>query len=58
MNRMQINYLVERLYPYFIRQGIIMTENIKPSEQSCLFLRYVASGETFRSLEHQFRVSK
>ena len=35
-----------------------MTENIKPSEQPCLFLLYVASVETFRSLEHQFRVSK
>ena len=35
-----------------------MRENIKPSEQCCLFLRYVASGETFRSLEYQFRVSK
>ena len=35
-----------------------MRESIKPSEQCCLCLRYVASGETFRSLEYQFPVSR
>ena len=35
-----------------------MRESIKPSRQCCLFLRYVASWETFRSLEYQFRVSR
>ena len=34
-----------------------MRESIKPSEQCCVFLRYRASGETFRSLEYQFRVN-
>ena len=35
-----------------------MRESIKPCEQCCLLLRYVASGETFHSLEDQFRVSR
>ena len=35
-----------------------MRESTKPSEQCCLFLRYVIMGETFRSLEYQFRVSR
>ena len=35
-----------------------MRESIKPSEQCCLLLQYVASGETFHSLEYQFRVSR
>ena len=34
-----------------------MRESIKPGEKCCLFLRYVASGETFRSLEYQFWVT-
>ena len=55
---MHFDYLVERLYPYFIKLDIITRESIKPSEQCCLFLRYVASGETFYSLEYQFRVSR
>ena len=35
-----------------------MRESIKPSEQCCLLLRYVASGETCHSIEDQFRVSR
>ena len=35
-----------------------MRESIKPSEQCCLLLQYVASGETCHSLEDQFRVSR
>ena len=35
-----------------------MRESIKPSKQCCLFLRYVASGKIFRSLEYQFRLSR
>ena len=58
MDKMHFDYLVERLYPYLIKQDTIMRESIKPSEQYCLFLPYVASGETFLSLEYQFRVSR
>ena len=35
-----------------------MRASINPDEQLCLFLRYVASEETFRSLEFQFRISR
>ena len=55
---MHFDYIVERLYPYLMKQNTIMRESIKPSEQCCLFLRYVTIGETFRSLEYQFRVSR
>ena len=58
MDKMHFDYLVERLYPYLIKQDTITRESIKPSEQCYLFLRYVGSGETFRSLEYQFRVSR
>ena len=33
-----------------------MKKSIKLYKQYCLFLRYAASGETFRSLECQFRI--
>ena len=58
MDIMQFDYLAERLYPYFIKQDTIMRESVKQSEQYCLFLRYVASEETFRSLDYQSRVSR
>ena len=35
-----------------------MRKSIKPNEQYCLFLRYIASGESFWSLEYQFQISR
>ena len=55
---MYFDYLVERLYLYLLKEDTVMRESIKPAEQVCMFLRYVASGETFRSLEYQFRISR
>ena len=58
MDRLHFDYLVERLYPYLVKEDTVMRESIKPAEQCCIFLRYVASGESYRSLEYQFRVSR
>ena len=35
-----------------------MRECIKPEEMCCVALRYFASGESFRSLEYQFPISR
>ena len=35
-----------------------MRECIKPQEMCCFALRYFASGESYRSLEYQFRNNK
>ena len=35
-----------------------MKECIKPEEMCCVAVRYFVSGESFRSLEHQFRISR
>ena len=58
MDKLHFDYLVEILYPYLIKQDTIMRESIKPGEQCCLFLRFVASGESFRSLEYRFPVTR
>ena len=55
MDKMHFDYFVERLYRNL---DTIMRESIMPSEQYCLFLRYVTSGETFHSLEYQFWISR
>ena len=58
MNRLHFQFLVERLYSRLIKQDTVMRKSIKPDEQCCLFLRYIARGESFRSLEYQFRISR
>ena len=58
MDRFHFQFLVERLYPRLIKRDTVMRKSIKPDEQCCLFLRYIASGESFRSLEYQFRISR
>ena len=58
MDRLHFQFLVERLYPRLIKRDIVMRKSIKPDEQCCLFLRHIASGELFRSLEYQFPISR
>ena len=58
LDRLHFQFLVERLYPRLIKRDTVMRKSIKPDEQCCLFLRYIASGESFRSLEYQFRISR
>ena len=58
MDRLHFQFLVERLYPRLIKRVTVMRKSIKPDEQFCLFLKYIVSGESFRSLEYQFRISR
>ena len=55
---MHFNYLVERLYTHLLKEDTFMRKSIKPAKQVCVFLRYVASEETFRYLEYQLRISR
>ena len=41
-----------------LKKDTVMRERIKPEEMCCVALRYFASGESFRSLEYQFRISR
>ncbi len=52
------NELVNLLAPFLRKQDTNMREYIKLEEMCCITLRYLASGESFRSLEYQFRISK
>ena len=58
MDRLHFQFLVERLYPRLIKRDTVTWKSIKPDKKCCLFLRYIASGESFRSLEYQFRISR
>ena len=41
-----------------LKKDTVMWERIIPEEVCCVALRYFASGESFRSLEYQFRISR
>ena len=50
MEESQFEYLVEALTPMILKENANI---IEPHEMVCLVLRYLASGETFRSDEFQ-----
>ena len=59
--RMDVNSfrrLVEVISPRIVKKNTRMRSPISPSERLALTLRFLATGETFRSLEFQFRVSR
>jgi hypothetical protein len=52
------NKIVDCLSERLCKKDTIMRECIKPAEMCCLAIRYLATGESFRSLEFQFRISR
>ena len=59
--RMDVNSfrrLVEVVSPRIVKRNTRMRSPISSSERLALTLRFLATGETFRSLEFQFRVSR
>ena len=58
MNNTQFLYLVDLLSEDLQKENTQMRKCISPEEKICLTLRYLATGETFRSLEFQFRISR
>ena len=57
LNTTSFEKLVELLVPSLLKDTVIK-ECIKPEEMCCVAVRYFVSGESFRSLEHQFRISR
>ena len=58
MDHLHFQQLVNELSKRLYKQDTIMRESIKPTEMCCLTIRYLATGESFRSLEYQFRISR
>ena len=58
MDNNQFLYLVDLISEDIARETTQLREPISPPELICLVLRFLASGETYRSLEFQFRISR
>ena len=48
--------LTEKIAPFIVKQETCMRKSIDPSERLALAIRYLATGETFKSLSFQFRI--
>ena len=58
MHNEQFLYLVDQMKEGLQKQDTPLRECITPEELTCVVLRFFATGETFRSLEFQFRISR
>lgn len=58
MDKNQFRFIVEAIGPYIRKQDTVMRDSIKPDERLAIALRYLATGESFQSLQFQFRVSR
>ena len=57
LNTTSFEKLVKLRAPSFLKKDTVMREYMKPEEMCCVALIYFASGESFRSLGYQFRIS-
>ena len=58
MDHAHFQELVQNLSRRLCKRDTSMRECIKPAEMCCLTIRYLATGESFRSMEFQFRMSR
>ena len=59
MSREQCHEILEKIEPYISKQATVMGGHpISAGERLALTLRFLATGESFRSLHFQFRISR
>lgn len=58
VTKTQFHVLVDTLSPRLAKRDTVMRESIKPGEMCALALRFLATGESFRSLHFQFRLGR
>lgn len=58
MDKQRFGFLVDLVESRIRKCDTTMRQSIKPSERLAVTLRYLATGESFKSLEFQFRISR
>ncbi|XP_062704016.1 uncharacterized protein LOC134286423, partial [Aedes albopictus] len=56
MTAKEFDYLLKLVTPYIEKQDTYMRKSISPGERLALTLRYLATGESFSSLQYLFRI--
>ena len=58
MNSQHYCFIVDQASYRIKKQNTIMRESIRPDERMAVTLQFLAAGETFKSLEYSFRISR
>ena len=58
MNKEQFKEILQLIEPHISKQTNNFGKPISPAERLALTIRYLATGDTFRSLHFQFRISR
>ena len=58
MTKEQFKVLGDKIACHIAKQDTVMRSSIKADERLAVTLRYLATGETFKSLEYSFRMSR
>ena len=58
INKEQFQFLVREIANRIAKKDTVMRSSIKPDERLAVTLRFLATGETFKSLEYSFRISR
>lgn len=56
MTSEQFNHLLSLVSPLIAKKDTVMRKSISPSDRLILTLRYLATGDSFRSLQYLFRI--
>lgn len=58
LNSQQFQFLLDKIASRISKKETFLRPSIKPEERLAVTLRYLATGETFKSLEYSFRISR
>ena len=58
INKEQFQFFVGEITNRIAKKVTVMRSSIKPDERLAVTLRFLATGETFKSLEYSFRISR
>ena len=58
INKEQFQFLVGEIANRIAKKDTVMRSSIKSDERLAVTLRFLATGETFKSLEYSFRISR
>lgn len=57
MSLTDFNYLVDKIYPLVAKQDTILRDSIPVKIRLAITLRFLATGDSYRSLHYTFKVS-
>ncbi|XP_049294069.1 uncharacterized protein LOC125769390 [Anopheles funestus] len=57
LSRSDFNYLLERIGPKITKMDTNMRKSLSPKDKLIVTLRYLATGDSYKTLEYAFRIS-